>query len=63
MISRFETFYYKNPMLSRRVSRFREPSFVHSVDEEEAAEEEEAEEGGRGGGGEGEGEEEGFWCQ
>lgn len=36
-------------MLSRRVSRFRGPSFVHSVDEEEAAEEEEGEEGGGGG--------------
>lgn len=36
-------------MLSCRVSRFRGPSFVHSVDEEEAAEEEEGEEGGGGG--------------
>lgn len=42
-------------MLSRRVSRFRGPSFVHSVDEEEAAEEEEGEEGGGGGGGGGRG--------
>lgn len=32
-------------MLSRRVSRFRGPSFVHSVDEEEAAEEEEGRRG------------------
>lgn len=47
-------------MLSRRVSRFREPSFVHSVDEEEAAEEEEGEEGGRR---RKERRGEGFWCQ